>query len=91
MTSQETRPNILLILADDMNWTTVGVFGGPQPSVTPEIDALASDGMMFRRAHVSAGVCQPSRESLMTGLYPAPANQSDLAWRKRHRRGIDLS
>ncbi len=63
-------PNILLITADDMNWDTVGVFGGPKPTVTPNIDRLASEGMIFRRAYVSVAVCQPSRESLLTGLYP---------------------
>lgn len=63
-------PNILLITADDMNFTTVGCFGGPQPSVTPNIDRFASEGIKFTRAHVAVGVCQPSREALMTGLYP---------------------
>ena len=52
-------PNILLIVADDLNYTTVGCFGGPQPTVTPNIDKLASQGMRFnpssrRRWRVSA-------------------------------------
>ena len=64
------RPNILLITADDLNADTVGAFAGPVPSVTPNIDRLASEGMKFLRAHVSIGVCQPSRECLLTGLYP---------------------
>lgn len=68
--SNSSRPNILLITADDLNADTVGVFDGPQPSVTPNIDQFASEGMLFRRAHVSIGVCQPSRECLLTGLYP---------------------
>ncbi|MGZ4971240.1 MAG: sulfatase family protein [Limisphaerales bacterium] len=63
-------PNILMIVADDLNYTTVGSFGGPQPTVTPNIDKLASQGMRFTRHHVVCGVCQPSREALMTGLYP---------------------
>jgi len=48
-----------------MNWDTVGAFG-----VTPNLDRLASEGMVFCRAHVSIAVCQPSRQSLLTGLYP---------------------
>jgi len=62
--------NVLLITVDDLNADTVGVLGGPQPSVTPRIDQLAAEGMRFERAHVTIGVCQPSRQSLLSGLYP---------------------
>lgn len=62
--------NVLLITADDMNWDAVGAFGAPVPDVTPNLDRLASEGMRFRHAHVTAAVCQPSREVLMTGRYP---------------------
>lgn len=64
------RPNVLLITADDMNWDTPGCYGGKTPGVTPNIDRLASQGMMLKRAHVTIAVCQPSRSVLMTGLYP---------------------
>lgn len=69
-TTPYSGPNILLITADDLNADTVGVFGGPHPSVTPKIDQLAAEGIRFERAHVSIGVCQPCRQSLLTGLYP---------------------
>ncbi|HAA75055.1 TPA: hypothetical protein DCE37_08055 [Candidatus Latescibacteria bacterium] len=62
--------NFLLITADDMNWDAVGAFGAPVEDVTPNLDRLASQGIRFRHAHVTAAVCQPSREVLMTGRYP---------------------
>ncbi|MBN1419578.1 MAG: sulfatase [Planctomycetes bacterium] len=64
------RPNVLFITADDMNDDTPGVCGGKIPEVTPTIDRLASEGMRFTRAHVTCAVCQPSRQTLMTGRYP---------------------
>ncbi len=65
-----SRPNILLITADDMNWDAVGAYGCPVPGTTPNIDQLAADGMRFEHAHVTIAVCQPSRSVLMTGRYP---------------------
>ena len=64
------RPNILLITVDDMNWDSPGCFGGVTPSVTPNIDSLASEGVRFEHAHVTIAVCQPCRSVLMTGRYP---------------------
>ena len=63
------RPNILLITADDMDVATPGAFGGP-PDVTPNIDRLAEEGIRFRRGHVPAAVCQPSRSAMLTGRWP---------------------
>ena len=64
------RPNILLITADDLNWNSVGAFGCPIEDITPSIDELARQGMMFHNAHVNTAVCQPVRSLMMTGLYP---------------------
>lgn len=64
------RPNVLLILADDMNYNSVGCFGCPVDDITPNLDRLASEGIAFDNAHVTIAVCQPSRECLLTGLYP---------------------
>ena len=61
--------NILLLTADDMNGDTPGAFGGPR-EVTPRIDALAAEGVMFRRAHVPVAICQPSRSAMLTGKWP---------------------
>lgn len=68
--NKKSRPNILLITADDMNWDSPGCFGGQTPDITPNIDRLASDGMRFSYAHITIAVCQPSRSVLMTGRYP---------------------
>lgn len=65
-----TRPNILLITADDLNWNSVGAYGCQTPACTPNIDALAADGIRFNHAHITIAVCQPSRGALMTGRYP---------------------
>ena len=68
--AQTTRPNILLITADDMNFDTPGYAGCKVPDVTPNLDRLASEGIYFKFAHVTVAVCQPSRSALMTGRYP---------------------
>ncbi len=68
--SAQERPNILLIMADDMNWDSPGFAGGVMPDATPHLDRLASQSLYFTKAHVTVAVCQPSRQSLMTGLYP---------------------
>ncbi|MDG2014585.1 MAG: sulfatase-like hydrolase/transferase [Pirellulaceae bacterium] len=65
-----TRPNVLLISVDDLNdW--VGCLGGHPQAKTPQIDRLASRGVIFTNAHCQAPVCNPSRASLMTSLYPS--------------------
>ncbi|WOO40090.1 sulfatase-like hydrolase/transferase [Rubellicoccus peritrichatus] len=61
------RPNILIIFADDLGYETVGAYGALDFS-TPNLDAMAEDGMRFLRAYTSP-VCTPSRVSLHTGLY----------------------
>ncbi len=69
-THAQDRPNILLISIDDLNdW--VGVLGGHPQAKTPNIDALAARGTLFNNAHCQAPVCNPSRASLMTSLYPS--------------------
>jgi N-sulfoglucosamine sulfohydrolase len=66
---KDRRPNILLITADDMNYNSPGCYGSPVPEITPNIDRLAEEGMRFLHAHVNIAVCQPCRQSLMTGRY----------------------
>ncbi len=63
-------PNIVLITADDLNYDSVGVYSCEVPGITPNIDGLARRGMRFTQAHVNIAVCQPSRQSIMTGRYP---------------------
>ena len=64
------RPNVLLIVADDMNWGTPGCFGGAAKDITPNIDKLATEGMRFMHAYMNISICTPSRSVMLTGLYP---------------------
>jgi N-sulfoglucosamine sulfohydrolase len=66
----EQPVNFLLITADDLEWSSVGAYGSRVEDITPNIDRLASEGMHFTNAHVNIAICQPSRQSLMTGRYP---------------------
>ena len=63
-------PNVLLIAVDDLNdW--VGCLGGHPDARTPNIDRLAAQGVLFNNAQCQSPVCNPSRASLMTSLYPS--------------------
>src|ERR1051325_5081226 len=65
-----TRLNVLGITADDLNGDSMG-WTGSKLGATPNIDAFAGDGChQFRNCHVSAPICQPSREAMMTGRVP---------------------
>jgi len=65
----EKKPDIVFIIFDDLNdW--VGVLGGHPQSRTPNIDALAEQGVLFSNAHCNAPQCNPSRRTLLSGLYP---------------------
>ncbi len=64
VTAQETRPNILLVMADDMGWTDLGSFGSEID--TPNLDALAKLGAKFTDFHVSVS-CSPTRSMLLSG------------------------
>jgi arylsulfatase A-like enzyme len=62
------KPNIVVIIADDLGWTDVG-YNGAEFFETPNIDKLAAEGMIFNRFYPSAANCAPSRASLLTGMY----------------------
>lgn len=64
------KPNILLILIDDMGWKDIGC-GGSTYYETPHIDQLASKGMRFLNAYSAAPTCSPSRGAIYTGKAPA--------------------
>jgi arylsulfatase A-like enzyme len=63
-----TRPNIIFILADDLGYGDLGCYG-QQKIGTPNIDALAAQGLRFTQFYAGATVCAPSRASFMTGLH----------------------
>jgi len=65
----ESRPNVLLIVVDDLNdW--VGCLGGHPQAKTPNIDRLAKAGVLFENAHCQGPICGPSRASILSGFYP---------------------
>ena len=63
------QPNILIVIADDLNKDSVGVYGNKDVK-TPNIDRLASQGMRFNLAYTSTAMCAPTRQQMYTGLYP---------------------
>jgi arylsulfatase A-like enzyme len=69
------KPNLLVILADDLGYSDLSCYGGEIH--TPHIDALARGGVRFTQCYNSARCC-PSRASLMTGLYPSQAGIGDF-------------
>ncbi len=71
------RPNIILMLIDDMGLTDLSCYGS-QFYQTPNIDQLARDGMKFTHAYSACTVCSPTRAALMTGRYPAALHLTDF-------------
>ncbi|MEC3880122.1 sulfatase family protein [Parapedobacter sp. 10938] len=67
---QAARPNIVIIMADDLDSRQLSCYGG-QNLQTTHIDALAAEGMKFNQMIASEAMCIPTRASLFTGLYPA--------------------
>jgi arylsulfatase A-like enzyme len=63
-------PNIVLILADDLGWSDLGCYGSTFHK-TPNLDALAKRGLLFRQAYAANPLCSPTRASILTGQYPA--------------------
>jgi arylsulfatase A-like enzyme len=62
------RPNVVLILADDLGWGTLGCYG-QKDVATPNLDQLAAEGMRFTQAYAGSTVCAPSRCCLLTGRH----------------------
>ena len=73
------RPNIVVIVADDLNWNDCGPYGHPSIR-TPNLDALARDGLTFERAYLTTNSCSPSRASILTGRYPHQTGAEQLHW-----------
>lgn len=79
--ANSSLPNIVLILADDMGYGDVSCYNPMSKIQTPNIDKLASEGLMFTDAHTPSSVCTPSRYGLLTGRY---------CWRTRLKKGVIL-
>lgn len=65
-----SRPNIVVILADDLGYGDLGCYNPQSKIPTPNIDRLSTQGIRFTDAHVAAAICSPSRYGLLTGQYP---------------------
>lgn len=63
------KPNIILIMADDLGWGDMGFNGNPHIK-TPELDEMAARGLQFNRFYAAAPVCSPTRGSVLTGRHP---------------------
>ena len=73
------RPNFVLLIADDMNWDDCGAYGHPAIQ-TPNLDQLASQGLLFKHAYLTTNSCSPSRASMITGKYPHNTGAEQLHW-----------
>ena len=75
----QDRPNIVIVLADDLGYGDVQAFHKDSNIPTPHLNALAMQGMIFTDAHSKSAVCTPTRYGLLTGRY---------CWRSRLKRGV---
>lgn len=76
-TSAADKPNIVFIIADDISWNDFGCYGN-EVVKTPNIDKLASEGMRFTNAFLTASSCSPSRCSIVSGKYPHSSGAAEL-------------
>ena len=82
--SDASRPNVVVVLADDMGYGDLGLFNDSR-SRTPHLDALAADGVCLTQCYSGSPVCAPSRATLLTGRYPQRTGSIDTL----HGRGLD--
>ncbi|MDF2192343.1 sulfatase-like hydrolase/transferase [Paraflavitalea sp. CAU 1676] len=64
----KTRPNVIIIYADDLGWNQLSTYGNKKVQ-TPNIDAIGNGGVKFTQAYATAPICSPSRVGLLTGRY----------------------
>ena len=85
LAQKQERPNVLFIIVDDLN-DYVGYLNGHNQSKTPNIDNLSSSAVNFKNAHSNVPVCQPSRNSLFTGILPH--RSKDFGWTPHFKQAI---
>lgn len=66
----EARPNVVVVVVDDLRWDEFGAAGHPWIE-TPTIDRLAAEGALFTQAFHAVSLCSPNRASILTGQYPS--------------------
>ncbi len=74
LVNNSKRPNIVIVYADDMGCGDVGFMNQKSKIPTPQIDALAAEGLSFTDAHSPSSICSPSRYGLLSGRYPWRTN-----------------
>jgi len=79
--SANSKPNIVMILADDLGWSDLSCYGNKFYE-TPNLDKLARQGMRFTDAYAAAPLCSPTRACLLTGKYPARLGLTSLTGRQ---------
>lgn len=79
VSAQDDRPNIVLIIADDMAWDDSSPYGH-ESIPTPNLQRLADEGMKFEKGFVTISSCSPSRASIITGQYPTTTDADELHW-----------
>lgn len=75
-TTLAERPNIVIVMADDLGWWDLGCYGSVFHE-TPNLDRLAAHGMRFTDAYAACNCCSPTRASILTGKYPARLHVTD--------------
>lgn len=83
--SNQEQPNVIFIICDDLN-DYQGIFGGHPQAITPNIDKLAASGVQFINAQSNVPICSPSRNSLITGVYPHASK--DFGWTKLNKQPV---
>ena len=76
----ETKPNILVILTDDVGWGDYQCYNENGKIPSPNVDRLAREGMRFTHAHTAAALCSPTRYSMLTGNFPWRGREPSGTW-----------
>ena len=88
--AQTARPNIVVILMDDLRWDELHCTGHPF-ALTPNLDRIAAEGVTFRNAFVTSPLCSPSRACFLTGQYAHTHGITDNTDRDRKSTRLNSS
>ena len=86
--SDETKPNFIIIFADDLGYGDLNCYGHPTIA-TPQLDKMAVEGQRWTSFYVAASICSPSRGALMTGKYPVRTGTSGSVFFEWSAEGLD--